>query len=110
LFCCLAVAEASSLPFLPHTQDWDSLAGRLFMKKDAAYHCRHCDFTTAKKPNIVSHVQVRHLDGFEGYACAYCTVVSSSYRGFEQHVPKHGIVLSKYQLLANIQPTTDFPI
>jgi hypothetical protein len=49
-------------------------------------------------------VQGRHLPGFEGYACALCSVVSASYRGFEQHVPKHGIVLSKYQLLANIQP------
>ena len=96
---------AAVLPFLPHSRDWDVQVGQLFQKKDAAYHCLHCDFVSAKKPNIVSHVQVRHLPEFEGYACAFCRdSFSSSYRGFEQHVRKHGVVLSKFHLLANIKP------
>ncbi len=54
---CLNAAADLVPPFLPHSRNWDLEVGRGFTRQGSAYRCRHCAFSTAKKPNIVSHVQ-----------------------------------------------------
>jgi len=84
-------------------QDWDAAVSAMMVKKDTLYFCTECPFSSSKKPNTVSHIQAKHLPGFEGYKCSLCGSVCGTLRGFDTHLSRtHGTRLAKhFNLLEN---------
>ena len=85
------------------SQDWDAAVSAMMVKKEGLYFCTECSFSSSKKPNTVSHIQAKHLPGFEGYKCSLCGNICGTLRGFDTHLNRlHGTRLAKhFNLLEN---------
>ena len=60
----------------------------MFGSKTGKYFCKECNFWDKEKPNIVNHVELKHLAGFPGYACVLCPHVFQTWFIFKSHVKK----------------------
>ena len=60
----------------------------MFGSKTGKYFCKECSFWDNQKPNIVNHVELKHLAGFPGYSCVLCQHVFQTWFIFKSHVKK----------------------
>jgi len=79
------------------SQDWDSQVNARLLREDGVYFCTDCDYSSSKKPNTVSHIQARHITGFEGYTCSACGSNCGTIRAFDTHLNRvHGTNIAKH--------------